>query len=340
MDKREIAVGVIGTGDMGGRHARNIHAAVFGARLAGLFDADAGRAKAVADDCGGARVFDDAQALICDRGVDALVIATPDPFHASLTLECLRQGKPVLCEKPLATSAADARAVVDEEIKLNRRLVQVGFMRHYDPHHVAVKQTIRSGAIGRPILFKGSHRNAESNPYNTGDGVILSSAIHDLDSCRWFLEQEIEEVAVRAATSDPSLGAGHEDLVAIQLVLSGGCLGVIEVFVNARYGYEVSVEVVGDQGTAHTPPSEGAIVRREGTCAQPVHPGWLERFGPAYRIELQQWVQSLQEGGPAGPSAWDGYASLLASDACIASMRSGRPETVPVPKRPALYDSR
>ena len=250
-DDSVVSVGVIGTGGMGARHARNLHSHVAQAKVAAIMDLDPGRSRSVAAECGDARVFDDAEELIRSEDVQALVIASPDPTHPGLTLDCLRQNKPVLCEKPLATTAADAKNVVDAESQLDRRLVQVGFMRHYDLRHVAVKNTLDSGAVGRPILFKGWHRNKGPYPGFTSEMVVISSCIHDLYSAQWLLGQEIEEVFIRGASTASANVAGEGEMLDLQLVnlaLSGGCIGTIEVNVTARYGYEVGVEVTGEQG--------------------------------------------------------------------------------------------
>jgi myo-inositol 2-dehydrogenase/D-chiro-inositol 1-dehydrogenase len=250
----------------------------------------------------------------------------------------LRQGKPVLCEKPLATNADDACQILDAELQLGRRLVQVGFMRRYDPQHVAVKRAVESGAIGRPVLFKGWHRNVGGESSVQSESVVIGSAIHDLDSARWLTGQEIEDVFVRGVCTEPISSPGAWDLQVIQMTMSGGCLATIEVYVNARYGYDVGVEIVGDQGTAQTTPSARAVVRRNLAQAQAVERDWLERFDTAYISELQNWSDTLRRGDPpSGPSAWDGYTSLLAAEACIKSIRSGQVERLPLQESPVLY---
>lgn len=332
-----IPVGIVGTGGMGGMHAMCLHRKVAGARVAAVSDVDAGRAEKVAKDCGGAAVFGDAVEMIRDEGVEAVVVASPDSTHAGLVFECLRLGKPVMCEKPLATSPEEALGIVEAEVELGRKLVQVGFMRRYDPQHVDVKSTAASGRIGDPVLFKGWHRNAALPPGVDSEWVVINSAIHDLDSARWMLGEEIEEVFVRGLNTTGSSG-GALDLQLIQLSLSGDCLGTIEVNVDAGFGYEVGVEVVGERGTAHTAPPTGAVVRLENAYAQNVETDWLERFETAYTIELQAWVESINSNQYEGPDAWDGYASLVAAEACIASIRSGKPEAVPAQEKPALYE--
>jgi myo-inositol 2-dehydrogenase/D-chiro-inositol 1-dehydrogenase len=275
--------------------------------------------------------------MIRDAGVEAVVIASPDPTHAELVHECLRLGKPVLCEKPLATSPGEALGIVEAEVEAGRKLVQVGFMRRYDPQHVDVKNVAASGAIGDPVLFKGWHRNARIPPGADSEWVVINAAIHDLDSARWMLEAEVEEAFVRGLNTTGS-GDGRYDLQLVQLTLAGGRLATIEVNVDAQFGYEVGVEVVGVNGTAHTAPPSGAVVRLDRAYAQGVEDDWLGRFEPAYTIELQEWVEFIRRGRPSAPDAWDGYASLVVAEACIASIRSGNPEAVSLPKKPALYE--
>ena len=154
----KLRVGVVGTGRMGGRHARNIHTYVGEARLAAVMDVDSDRAGQIAA-LAGATVFTDGEALIASDVVDAVIIASPDPTHAALAFACLEQRKPALVEKPVATELDDAASLVEREASLGRRLLQVGLMRYYDPRHVGVKDAVDAGAVGRPLMFRGWHRN-------------------------------------------------------------------------------------------------------------------------------------------------------------------------------------
>ncbi len=159
-----LKVGVIGTGGMGGRHARNLVLRTPGAQVVGIMDVDEARAMDVAEACGGARVFTDADKLIGDPSVNALVIASPDHTHARLATACINAGKPVLCEKPLATSVADAEDVVKAEVAAGKRLVQLGFMREYDPSHRQIHNAVLSGRLGKPLYFS-------RHPHQSGQRV-------------------------------------------------------------------------------------------------------------------------------------------------------------------------
>ena len=337
----DVSIGVIGAGGMGSRHMLNVQRYVKGAHVVAVYDLDQARAKQVAEDCGGVQAFSDPVQLIRDADVAAVVIASPDPTHAEFVQECSRALKPVLCEKPLATTAEAARSIVEEEQALGRRLVSVGFMRRFDQEHVAVHQMVMAGKIGRPILFKGVHRNPMILPYLLRDGVVTNSAIHDIDSARWLLGEEVTEVYVRGVRAHSSFDEETRDMLLLQMNLSGNCLATVEVSVAVEYGYEVSAEVVGERGAAVTVQPDAALLRARQTCGVAVPQSYLVRFQDAYVSELTAWVESIQNEQPfPGANAWDGYMSLLVSDACLQSLRSGKPEPVPTPKKPVFYQQR
>jgi myo-inositol 2-dehydrogenase/D-chiro-inositol 1-dehydrogenase len=324
-DDRPVRIGLIGAGGMGTRHAVNLRTSVPAAQVVGVYDFDPQRAHQAAGLCPGARVFTDPIDLIRSGEVDALIVASPDDTHVDYVLECLACQKPVLCEKPLGIHSVSAGRVLEAEAKLGHTLVSLGFMRRFDPQHCAVRAAAASGQLGRPILYKGVHRNA-GIPYSvTGETVITNSAGHDIDAARWLLGQEVEEVFVRGVRSHDAYPPETVDLVLIQMALSNRTLASIEVYVGAEYGYEVSAELVGEHGTALTLQPDLALVRASRTRSVPVPGDWLERFQEAYVAEEAAWVRSLQTGQPfPGATAQDGYVALKVSEACIRSLRRGK----------------
>ena len=337
----DISIGVIGAGGMGSRHVMNLHRYVKGARVVAIYDLDQARARQVAAECGSAKAFADPLQLIQDESVDAVVIASPDPTHAEFVHACLQQHKPMLCEKPLAITAAEALKIIEAEKAVGRRLIAVGFMRRFDPQHVAVRQAVAAGKIGRPILFKGVHRNPMILPYLPGGGVVTNSAIHDIDSTRWLLGQEITEVYVRGVRTHSSFDEETRDMLLLQMTLSGECLAAAEVSVAVEYGYEVSAEIVGERGSVLTMQPDDVLVRSQGARSVAVPKDHLTRFQQAYIPELTEWVHSIQSGQAfSGANAWDGYMSLLVTDACIQSLQSGMPVPVSTSERPPFYQER
>jgi myo-inositol 2-dehydrogenase / D-chiro-inositol 1-dehydrogenase len=333
-----ISVGIIGTGGMGTRHAANLHRFVGGARVAAVYDLDPEHAVRAAELGGGARVFSDPVQLIQDPSVDAVLIASPDDTHTDMTLACLHAGKPVLCEKPLATSAEDARKVLNAETSLGRKLISVGFMRRFDPQHAAVKAAVMSGDLGKPLLWKGVHRNA-SVPFGITSATILTnSAGHDIDSARFLLGEEVREVYVRGLKSRPELHADTQDLLLIELFMTNNTMGTAEVYVNAEYGYEVSAELICQRGTVVTQQPDKAMVRAKAHRGFYVSSDWLSPFQEAYVAEEIDWIQSLQTGQPFhGASAWDGYVAMLVITACIQSLNTNAVVPVSLIEKPALY---
>jgi myo-inositol 2-dehydrogenase/D-chiro-inositol 1-dehydrogenase len=333
-----LRLGVIGVGKMGEQHARNAYDFAARAELAAVQDLDRGRAERLAAACGSPRVFDTPQELIASREVDAVLIAAPDALHAELALACVAEGKSALCEKPLATDTKDALRVLEAEARAGRRLLSLGFQRRFDPYHLAVKELAASGAIGRPLLWKGVHRNAKT-PYNaSGAFILVNSAGHDIDSARWLLGEEVLEVSVRGLRSRGELPEDARDLLLLQMAMSGDCLATAEVYMSAGYGYEVSAELVGQYGTATTAQPERLCLRHESRRGAPVSADWTAPFQDAYLAELNAWVDSARSGSPfAGASAWDGYVAMATSAAASRSLAEGRPVAVGLVEKPSLY---
>lgn len=331
-----IQVGVIGTGGMGGRHARNLAHKTPNAQVVAVMDVDAPRAEEIAADCGGAKVYAGVDLIVADPDVQALVIASPDPFHAEALMACLNAGKPVLCEKPLAVTIAEAKEILATEVAGGRRLVQLGFMREYDAAHQALKALIDSGELGLPILFRGVHVGERWIEPRTIEDVIINSVVHDIHSARWLLKQEVAQVYtqwVRDVADRPETCR----LFMGQMAFKDGALGVIEMNTATGYGYQVDVEITGVAGSARTSPASAPVVKQSRKRFQAIDPDWLVRFDEAYKREVQDWVQSLVEGQPTGPTVWDGYVAMVVADAFVQSAKTGQPQAVPDLEEPPLY---
>jgi myo-inositol 2-dehydrogenase/D-chiro-inositol 1-dehydrogenase len=328
-----VRVGVIGAGAMGTAHVRTLASWVPAARVTAVYDADEARSKEVSAEVS-ADVAASAEALIASGDVDAVLIAAPDPLHEELALACLAAGKPTLCEKPLATSVEGSRRIVDAELQRGRRLIQVGFMRRFDPAFTRLREVLGRGDIGPIRVAHCVHRNAQAHPTATSDGVIGNSMIHELDHVPWLLDDPLGAITV--VTPRRPEGELRDPQVAL-LETVGGLVVTVEVFVNAGYGYDVQCEVVGDRGTARLTPPYGLSMRHAGSDGVPVSADFLERFADAYRIELAAWVASVRDRIPIGPSAWDGYLANLAAAAGVESLHTGVRVPISRPDTPGFY---
>ena len=319
--RRSLRVGVIGAGIMGADHANTLRRSVRGAEVTAVADVDLARAEAAAE---GSRAYDDAFALIADPAVDAVVIASHDSVHAAQVVAAVRAGKAVLCEKPLAPTLAEGRQVLREIGATGEALLSLGFMRRFDPGYVQLRQAIDDGSIGAPVLVHNVSRGVSSAPNATSEFSITGSAIHECDVVPWLLRSPVVEVSWIAPRRSSQANEGLQDPQLIHLRTADGVLSTVETFLNARYGYVMRCEVVGENGTISlTEPArvvvEGELKRSTGYAAD-----WRPRFADAYRLELQAWIDSVLAGAPTPlATGRDGVAASAVAEAVIASMHDG-----------------
>ena len=336
--KGRVRLGVIGVGKMGEQHVLNAYRFAAKAEVVGIQDADRRRAERLADLCDSPLIFDDPRSLIESDEIDAILIAAPDAMHAELALACINVKKPVLCEKPLAASPEDASRLLEAETKAGRRLVSMGFQRRFDPSHIAVKDFASAGMIGKPLLWKGVHRNMRAPYDSSGPFILANTAGHDIDSARWLLGEEVLEVMVHGLRTREELPEDSRDLLLLHMGMTNDCFATAEIYVNAGYGYEVSAELVGRLGTVTTAQPERLFVRIKSQRGTPVANDWTAPFQDAYAAELNAWIDSVDsELLFPGATAWDGYVAMMVSAAAGVSLLENRVCKVALIEKPSLY---
>lgn len=332
-----IRVGVIGTGGIGTDHANKLAHQIAGSTVSAVTDINRARAQQVAAEVGGARVYDDGLALIASDEVDAVLITSIGETHAEYTLASIAAGKPVLCEKPLAPTTAECVQILAAEVRYGRRLVVVGYMRRYDPGYQQVKASLEGGAIGVPLMLHNVHRNATVPESYTSFMTMTDSMIHEVDTTRWLLGEEIVAVQVIAPRRTPKAFPHLQDPQFAVFTTESGILSTVEFFANCQYGYDVRCELVGSDGTASllNPVVAGQMTNRKDVS--PVPPNWRVRFGAAYTAELQAWISGLHRGETVGASAWEGYAATRVVEAGVAAVSSPERVAIDYIEKPALY---
>lgn len=317
-----VRVGVVGVGVMGADHARKLARVVSGAELVAVSDFDPGVASAVAAELG-ARVCRDGIELIDDADVDAIVVATRDDTHAGLVLAALRAGKPVMCEKPLAPTVDQCREVVAAQAALAREvdLVTVGFMRRFDPPYTALRDRVRGGELGAPLVAHCVSRTVHTYPGGDSASSITQSAIHELDIVPWLLDSPIVEVSWQHGRSSVNAGQRQDPQLYLMRTASD-VLVTAELFLNARYGYDTRCEVVMETGVSALTLPTHVVTDAERRRAVEYPADWIPRYGDAYRIELQEWIDSIAQGRPSTlATVEDGLRAALVADALVESMR-------------------
>jgi predicted dehydrogenase len=330
---RKLGVGVLGVGEMGKRHAENLRRLVPHARLVAVADVDGVRVKKVATELEIEHSYSSLEAMLENKDIQAILIATPDKFHAAAVQTAARAGKDILCEKPLGVdlkSAQDAlRAVADAGVRL-----QVGFMRRYDPAYVAANKRIEAGEIGELVVFKSIGRDKDEPPLRAYESRIngmlfYNSTIHDFDLARWLSRDEVAEVHSFSTVAIRPEVAEFGDVVAstVNLRFRRGAIGNVESYVQCLYGYDVRTEIVGSKGSILI----GSLRQNSATFLKPSHgcyeldDHFLSRFRDAYLAEVTDFVDTILSDRAPRVTGEDGLRAVEIAVAAEKSHLAGTP---------------
>jgi len=303
-------------------------------------------AQAHADAAGVPRYVSLTELLRKDRP-DGVILATPNPLHLPQALECIAAGMPMLLEKPIATTVAEAQRVVDAAERAGAKIL-IGHHRAHSPIMAKAREVVASGVLGRLVAVMGSATFFKPDLYYTdapwrrepGGGPILLNMIHEVHNLRMLCG---EIVAVQAFASHAARGFAVEDTVAINLRFANGALGsfmLSDTAACARSWEQTSQEnkaypsyddedcyvIAGTDGSLSVP------TMRLKTYARLQDRSWwkpftvgvvgmvrddplkrqLEHFGAVVRGEAEPLV-----------SAADGLANLRVTEAITAATRTG-----------------
>ncbi len=316
-------IAVVGVGGMGRFHAETINN-MPDVELAALADPF----PSAAAESFGLPVSTDVLG-VASEGWDGVIVASTDESHAELTLAALEAGSRVLCEKPLAHDLQSAVSVIEAETSLERRMVQVGFMRRYDKRHLDL--TAQMESIGELRFLRCANRNTNADP-RPARIVMNQSLIHDFHTVNWLAGpvQSVSAVAVPRP--------GGLDHVHVTCRMASGAVSIIE-FHDRNYAYDCEVEATGPHGMVRSESPYLPMTRRI-TDEMPAGDDWFSWFADAYRTQDWAWVQSLHAPEAMGPSSWDGLEAQLIAEAAITSLvEHGAAIELPEPglSMPAIY---
>lgn len=327
-----LNVAVLGLGRMGRVHGQ-ILAQLPGVRIVAAADPDPQARAAFEAQFAVPHVLAEPAAALARPDVDAVVIATPTGSHRDLVIAAAGAKKAILCEKPLALTVADNRAAIAAVERAGVPL-QVGFMRHFDAAHQRAKALIDSGQIGRPVTFKSVGRDpfcpnvAFADPALSG-GLLIDMGIHDFDLARWLMGSEVTRVSGEGTllVCESLRAVGDIDNAIVNFRYASGALGNVEVSRNAFYGYDIRTEILGSEGAVNIGSYQQTpvlLLTRAG-AQHDVIPYLHERFGPAYRAQLEHFVACLRDGAPPAVGGPDALAALAIGLAGRRSIETGQP---------------
>jgi myo-inositol 2-dehydrogenase / D-chiro-inositol 1-dehydrogenase len=293
-----------------------------------VHDAIPARAARVAGEIGGRPIPTLDEAL---ASADAVVIATPTDTHAALVRAAVDAGRPTFVEKPLAFDLAESGSLV-ELVERTGAKVQVGFQRRFDHAYREAARLVADGSIGRLYLVRLIAHDASPPPDEyipTSGGLFRDSTIHDFDSLRFVTGLEVEEVYALGAVRVSDVFARYDDVdtAGALLTLSDGTIAVLSQTRHNPRGYDVRMELVGSGDAVSIGVGPRTPSRSLEPGAAAVEPGWdgfLTRFEPAYRAELEAFLP-FARGETASPcTARDGLEAMRIAIAATRSRQECR----------------
>jgi len=327
-----MRLGLIGAGRIGRVHGRTITTRIPGAQILRVADPQLDAAQTLARELGIPDASADAQAVIGDPDVDAVLICSSTDAHPDQVIAAARAGKHIFCEKPVDL---DLRRL-DEVLGAVRRAgvkLQVGFNRRFDPDFAQLREVIAAGGIGVPEVLRITSRDPAPPPAEyvaVSGGMFLDMTVHDLDMARFLMGAEVTEVYVTAAVLvDPAIGAaGDVDTAILSLRFEGGAVGAIDNSRRAAYGYDQRAEVLGSLGMVANA-NHGAHRVTQADAAgfhDPLpHDFFMTRYLASYEAEVRAFVDAV-EGDSAPPvDGEDARHALILGLAAKRSVATGEP---------------
>lgn len=327
---RAVRCAVVGTGAIAQVAHLPILSRMRGVALVGLFDSDRPKAQTLAERLRVPRVYDSADEVWMDPGVDAVVIATPSHLHEGQVRAALEAGKYVFCEKPLALSSEEARRVLSTP-GADRRLM-VGMNQRFRPDATELKRIVAGGDIGEVRYLRAGWLNRRLAPSRrtwrhlragAGGGALMDLGIQLLDLCLWILDYPRPRRLV--AHMHRNEGSEVEDTATVLLALDGGAVVNLEVtwdLVSDRDRQYLNVQ--GSTGTGSLPPLR--VLREQESrivdVSPPAPPGRENLFTASYREELARFTAAARgEGTLRIPSEHETLLRLV--EAAYASAEAG-----------------
>ena len=186
-------------------------------------------------------------------------------------------------------------------------------------------------------MIHAAHRNMSQAPGFETDYAVTRVAIHEIDICRWLLDDEYATAQVLGVRQSSRTSGEWLNPQIMMLTTRSGQRIDVEVQTDGAYAYDIQCHVVGEDGIVSLPDPTSVTKRAAAAIHTPLMTDWKDRFIEAYDIEFQEWAKSLLNGAPTGPSAWDGYVACVTGDALIRSRQTGKPEDIILPEKPAMY---
>lgn len=328
-----VTVGIIGAGRIGKVHTESICNIVKNATIRTIADPFMNEeTDRWAKSMGVTNTTKDYKEILNDPEIDAVLICSSTNTHSPISVEAIRAGKHVFCEKPIDHDIEKIKEVIDA-LKESKVKYQVGFNRRFDHNFEAVHNAVAAGKIGEPHIIKVTSRDPEppSAEYAAvSGGMFLDMTIHDFDMVRFLAGCDAEEIYVQSAVLvDPAIGeAGDVDTAVITLRMENGAIAVIDNSRKSAYGYDQRAEVFGSEGmvvTANDTGSSAMLSTAGGVTGEKPLYFFLERYMQSFAKEINCFIQAIEEDTDTPLGVLDGLKPVIMGIAAKKSVEEGRP---------------
>ena len=328
---------MIGAGRVGKNHSRSITSSVAAGKIVAIVDPVNEVLQATADEFEIEQRFHSLEDALEKSEFDAVIITTPTFTHKRLAVLAAEYGKHVFLEKPMALNLFECDEILAATGKYGV-LLQLGFMRRFDPEFAAAARRIEAGEIGQPMLIKSLTHGpglppAWARDLRTSNGMLAEVNSHDWDSVRWLMGSNYQRVYVETANFKGSANLvdtpNFYDNVLVNIRFENGGLGSISGVCPCGYGYDARVEIVGEKGIMQIGELKGqALVvctNRDQGLITPIYRTWPERFAWGYINEIRHFIECIRLEKPPLVGGIEGRWAVAGVLAGTKSLLEGRP---------------
>lgn len=331
---KKVKVGIAGLGRLGKVHAGNIAFKIPNAELTAACSIMPAELEYAKEALGVTDVYTDYREMLEKADIDAVAIITTSGEHCWQIEAALDAGKHVFSDKPLGVTVEECR-VAEKAVERHPELAFfLGFMRRYDPSYAYAKKKIDAGAIGTPYMIKATGIDPEANVEGaiqfcaTSGGIFIDMAIHDIDLMRWFLGSDPVEVYATGSTfKHPEFkDAGDDETGVAMYKCENGAVGFVHVGRTAAHGYHVETEIIGTEGSIRVSPVPAknlCMIYNNSGVVQECVGGFPERFDEAYRLEMEDFINCVQNGTKPEVNVYDGTKSTQIGFATTEAYQNG-----------------
>ena len=251
MAEQPLKVALAGAGAFGIKHLDGIRN-IDGVEVVALVGRTLDKTRAVAQQYGIEQVSTELDEVLARPEIDAVILCTPTQVHAAQAMACLRAGKHVEVEIPMADSLADAEALV-QLARASGKVAMCGHTRRFNPSHQYVHQRIQRGEFNiqqmdvQTYFFRRSNTNAKGEPRSWTDHLLWHHAAHTVDLFQYQTGSPVVQANILAGPTHPELGIAMD--MSIQLKTESGALCTLSLSFNNEGPFGTFFRYIGDTAT-------------------------------------------------------------------------------------------